>query len=228
MPEMSNAEKVTARNNTLKRATEYQKSIGNAEGLKDNILQLVIKNLTPAKVDWRTKLSDCLSKSRYAVANHKTNYSYRKVNRRLGNKDIGPGMLSYKPKVMLGIDVSGSVSEDEHLSMLAEIDDIIRQQSHSVEIFAMDVEVDKIQTVSNVNQIKLFEGGGTALECGFKYVKELPKSKRPDIFIVMTDGENYWDRAKEYILSGMKYIVLSTQSSKFLEDVDFAEVIVID
>ena len=228
MPEMSNAEKVTARNNTLKRATEYQKSIGNVEGLRNNILQLVIKNLTPAKVDWRTKLSDCLSKSRYAVANHKTNYSYRKVNRRLGNKDIGPGMLSYKPKVMLGIDVSGSVSEDEHLSMLTEIDDIIRQQSHSVEIFAMDVEVDKIQTVSNVNQIKLFEGGGTALECGFKYVKELPKSKRPDIFIVMTDGENYWDRAKEYILSGMKYIVLSTQSSKFLEDVDFAEVIVID
>lgn len=227
LPEMSNAEKVTALNNTFQRAVEHQKSIGNAEGLKDNILQYVIKALTPAKVDWRSKLSNILSTTRYAIANRKTDYSYRKVNRRVGNKDIAPGSISYKPKVMLGIDVSGSVSEDEHLSMLAEIDDIIRQQSQNIEVFAMDTEMGDIQTVNSVNKIKLFNGGGTALECGFRYVKELPKVKRPDIFVVFSDGENYWKKCKEYILNSVKYIVISTQNSEYLKDIDFGEVIVI-
>lgn len=227
LPEMSNQEKVTALNNTFQRAVEHQKAIGNAAGLKDDILQFVIRSLTPAKVDWRQKLSSILSRTRYAISNRKTDYSYRKINRRVGNKDIAPGSLSYKPKVMLGIDVSGSVSEDEHLSMLSEIDDIIRQQSQNIEVFAMDTEMGDIQTVNSVNKIKLFNGGGTALECGFRYVKELPKAKRPDIFVVFSDGENYWKNCKEYILNSVKYIVISTQNSEYLKDIDFGEVIVI-
>ena len=84
-----------------------------------------------------------------------------------------------------------------------------------------------IQTVNSVDKIKLFNGGGTALECGFKYVKELPKVKRPDIFVVFSDGENYWKNCKEYILNSVKYIVISTQNSEYLKDIDFGEVIVI-
>ena len=228
LPEMSNAEKVTALNNTFQRAVEHQKSIGNAEGLKDNILQYVIRALTPAKVDWRSKLSNILSNTRYAIANRKTDYSYRKVNRRVGNKDIAPGSISYKPKVMLGIDVSGSVSEEEHFRMLSEVDAIIRQQCQHIEVFAMDTSVGDIQTVNSVDKIKLFAGGGTQLECGFEYVKNLRKQKRPDIFIVFTDGENIWKDCKPYIVRGMKYIIISTHDSSLLDDIDFGEVIVIN
>jgi len=214
--------------NTLRRAVEHMKSIGNVAGLKDDILQLVIRSLTPAKADWRHVLSECISRARYAVANHKMDYSYRKINRRAGNKDISPGLLSYKPKVMIGIDVSGSVSNDEHLKMLSEVDEIIRQQAHSVEVFAMDTEVSNIQIIQNVNQIKLFNGGGTALECGFAFVKDLSKTKRPDIFVVFSDGENMWDNSKEHLIQSIKYVVVSTSNTKYLEQIDFAELIIID
>ena len=224
MGEMSNAEKVTVRNTTLQKACEYQKSIGTAAGLKDSLLQFVINKLTPAKVDWRKQLSNYISKHRYNIAIGKNDYSYRRVNRRLNNDDIGPGMISYSPKICIGVDISGSMSEKDYLKVLTEIDEIIRHQSKQISIFAMDIEVSNIQTVSSIHQLKLPKnGGGTSLDCGFDYVKNLPKHKRPDIFIVMTDGCNYWDNVKPYIVRDIKYIVVSTTNSYYLSSIDFGD-----
>ena len=67
-------------------------------------------------------------------------------------------------------------------------------------------------------------GGGIAgLSCAW-----LIKQKRPDIFIVFTDGENIWKDCKPYIVRGMKYIIISTHDSSLLDDIDFGEVIVIN
>lgn len=228
VPQLSPAEKVTALSNTMINATNYQKSIGNVAALKDTVLQSVIKALKPAKVNWRQQLSKIIGRHRADIANHKIDFSYRRVNRRMSENDIAPGYISYKPKVMVGIDVSGSMGEDDYKSLLNEIESIIHTQCSNIKLFLMDTKVSDIQTVRHVNEIKWKLGGGTALECGFKYIANLNKHRRPDMFIVCTDGVNDWDDCKPFILPGVHYVVLSTTDSSLLKQINFAEVITIE
>lgn len=228
VPRLSPAEKVTALSNTMINATYYQKSIGNVSALKDAVLQSVINALKPSKVDWKQQLSKIVGRHRANIANHKIDFSYRRVNRRMSENDIAPGYISYKPRVMVGIDVSGSMGEDDYRSLLNELESIIHTQCSNIKLFLMDTKVSDIQTVRHVNEIKWKLGGGTALECGFKYIANLNKHRRPDIFIVCTDGVNDWDDCKPFILPGVHYVVLSTTDSSLLKQINFAEVITIE
>ena len=133
-----------------------------------------------------------------------SDYSYRRVSRRHTNTDyIMPGMVAYQPSVLLGVDTSGSMREEDYLKFLSEASDLVKRASRSspMDYFCIDAEVQSPRRFRSVRDITFSGGGGTDMSKAFEYVNTLPKGRRPDIFVLTTDGGTDWDECFNAIQS---------------------------
>jgi len=140
------------------------------------------------KIPWDRELrSRFLSSAARAIG--KTDFTYSKGSRRAAcTKAILPGMVSYKPKVALIIDTSGSMSEKELSMCLAEVKGLLRALASRVTVYVADATVHSKNSVASIGEIKLMGGGGT--DMGFA-IREADKD-RPDIIVVLSDFYTPW------------------------------------
>ena len=192
------SEQQIAKKNTAIRTAEAAEAARQAgDGALANFFDYARKNMQPPKVNWRNILRKILASNVDAIVKGKSDYSYKRTSRRLSDsKFIFPGMVTYQPKLMMGVDTSGSMSEEDHRRAIREIEGIIKsvnRNKDSLRIFSVDTEVKNCRPVSDVNKLRLQGGGGTQMGVGVDYCRTLPKKEIPDLYICATDGFVPWD-----------------------------------
>lgn len=202
-------EKEMARTGAQAKAMEQAKMRGN-HGSDFN--DFILDSLIPPKVQWEAILSNIISKSFNTIITGKTDFSYRRPNRRNHpNGFILPGSIAYAPHGIIGCDTSGSMLEKDYAEALGEVEGLCRSTKGSkLDFITVDTEITDIQPVSNAADLNLSGGGGTCMNVFYKYVNELPRAKRPDFTVLMTDAYIDWEESVEEMDPNIHNIILVT------------------
>lgn len=168
------------------------------------------------KINWKQLLASTLQSM------IKDTYNYIKVAKRaiaISNRNKILGLLGILPvasgqqvrlptlknnvavDALCGIDVSGSIGDDDRAVFLSEVRSIMRTfKKFKITVLIFDTDVKKVGVFddNNINEIDDFArtltgGGGTLFGCVWDYIKE--HSLKPERIIFFTDGypnNNYW------------------------------------
>lgn len=159
-------------------------------------VQRMISELSEPRINWRIFLQE--------VANGQvmTDYTRKRPNRRLPMAQYGfafPTMESEDHvEFSLGIDTSGSISQDMLRDFVSEVHGIVEQfSSFTVHIWCYDTKVynHQVFTQDNIDEFETYEimgGGGTDFMSNYEYMKEIDHV--PTTFVNLTDGypHNSW------------------------------------
>jgi predicted metal-dependent peptidase len=145
-------------------------------------------------VNWRARLGATIRRGLSTVAGQ-VDFSYRRPSRRAGayTDIVPPSMVRAVPDTVLVIDTSGSVTNDVLNRLLAEVTGIIESVAgpdRRLRAFCCDVHPHAVQAVRRASDIELVGGGGTDMRAGIAAAMAL--RPRPDLVIVLTDGETPW------------------------------------
>lgn len=213
----SEVDKSIARRNTATRIREEaREKRRQGNGAAADLLELMLGFMQPPKVDWRKIFRQAVASSIQAIVAGRTDYTYRRPSRRFAQSEfIFPGMVSYKPSVMIGVDTSGSMSADDYRATLYEVEGVLRGSSNGAktQFFCIDTTIKDVKRVGSVKEINLTGGGGTDMSMGWVFVNSLKKKDRPDLFILATDGYTDWGSIEDQLaIAGKTYksIILVT------------------
>lgn len=217
----SDIEQTIARENTRARVVEELNS-GSSRGYgsNDEFLRLSVEMMKPPKIDWRHILRTVMNRAYSSSMIGRSHTSYKRVNRRYTQGSvIFPGTVDYAPKVLFGIDTSGSMGNEDYANVLPEIESIIKgaaKQKDGLKVFSVDTNIKNVEPVSSVEKINLFGGGGTDMSVAFQYANNLKKSETPQITVLATDGWTDWNAVIDE-LSHAPYIsvILVTQKESY-------------
>lgn len=149
--------------------------------------------LGPAKIPWQTKLAK-VARAAIAYRPGAVDYRWSKPSRRqaaLGwgpGRPVIPGFISPVPNVMVALDTSGSMGEDDVRIALEETKGILAAVGSDVAWVACDAAVHVNQRVRSVQDaVKLVKGGGgTDFHPIFEAASKA--APRPELLVICTDG----------------------------------------
>jgi predicted metal-dependent peptidase len=148
-----------------------------------------------SRVDWRRTLAAeirrCISDVRGQV-----DYSYRKPSRRSGATPqvVLPALRRPQPEVVVVCDTSASMGDERLEQVLAEVEALLRSVGvGGLAVLSVDTEVHRARRVQQASQVELIGGGGTDMGAGI--TAALQRRPRPDVIVVLTDGETPWPPA---------------------------------
>ncbi len=147
---------------------------------------------------WRELLGAAV-RSATSGAGAGEDYSYGRPSRRsVGVPGVVlPSLRRRPPRVSVVIDTSGSVSDTELGSALLEVAAISRAvggRRDLVTVVPCDAAARIAHPLCQAEGIPLLGGGGTDLRAGF--ARALRTSPRPDVIVVLTDGQTPWPPAR--------------------------------
>ena len=148
----------------------------------------LINDFTEPKMNWR----ELLRMNIQSIL--KSNFSFNRPNRKSQHSGaILPGLMNQETiDICVGIDMSGSISNDMAQDFLSEVKGIMDEYvDFKVNIWCFDTQVynQKLYTSDNVEGIEEYEckgGGGTLFEANWEFMKE--EDITPKKFIMFTDG----------------------------------------
>lgn len=167
----------------LVRAAMQSKQRGDAAGSIPGDVQLFLDNLLNPKLPWTTILR------KYLKVFDKSNYSFRRPNRRFMPEHYLPSMDGTKLlNLAIAVDISGSVSDEDFKRMISEIHGILRMMKPDmITLLQFDTEiksVHKVKSVRELSQVEFKGRGGTRVEPVFKWADD----NNPQAMIIFTDG----------------------------------------
>ncbi len=151
------------------------------------IMKRLVEILLQPRLPWRALLA------RYMTAVARDDYSYLRPSTRRGHPAIFPTLKSNEVNVLVGLDVSGSVSDKELNDCLAEINAIKGQMRARITLIACDSDiVEGFPTIfepwEEATLPKEIAGGGTTdFRPVFNWVEQ--QDRQPDIVIYFTDTQ---------------------------------------
>jgi len=198
-PRLSEAEKKAIRDEVKEAVLQAAQAVG-AGNLPAGVKRLV-KDLTEPMIGWKELLEQQIQST------IKNDFTFARPSRKGWHMDaIMPGMKPGETiDVVVAIDQSGSISQDDSKCFLSEIKGIMDSYNeYKIRVWCFDTEIyaDKEFTSDNMEDIMHYEPqgcGGTAFEANWEYMKE--HGIEPKKFIMFTDGmpgdswgdENYCD-----------------------------------
>lgn len=159
-------------------ANSVNKSCGNIPGEIASLLKSLEKE--PAKFDWRGYLR------RFSGGSQKV---YTKKLRRKPNKrfDENPGLkIKQRRHMLLAIDTSGSVNEEELKEFFNEIDHI-HKTGTEITVVQCDTAISNISAYKPNQDIKIYGRGGTSFQPVIDYYNE--NFHKYTSLVYFTDGE---------------------------------------
>ncbi len=150
-----------------------------------------VNELLEPKVNWREQLRDFVN----ATCKNKDKTSWKRPHKRFIGHDIYmPSMVGESiGQIVVGIDTSGSIGQQELNEFLTEVVAICDDVSpSSIELLYWDTHVAGHETYNQGDYKGLFEstkpagGGGTHVGCVNQYIKD--KRIQPEAIIILTDG----------------------------------------
>ena len=170
--------------NTLRDFTE--KFISNAE--KGSIplqLENMIASLRSSKSElpWNIYLKRLIG----TVESHKKKTITRRNRRQPNRLDLKGEIRNHKAEIIVAIDISGSISDEEFKQAIKEVLSIVKNYNHEITIIECDNEIRRTYKVSNVRDVKdrVASGGGTRFTPVFNYANK----KRANLLVYFTDGK---------------------------------------
>jgi predicted metal-dependent peptidase len=134
------------------------------------------------KTNWRSILKSYIGRN---TSSERTT-TRNKPNRRMGF--MAPGMKRLEsPKVLVGIDHSGSVSDSMVSSFEDELRGILSALAERTEVAYFDTQIHSVEKLRDTRgrDTTRRASGGTDFSCLMKYAEEA----KPDVVVVLTDGE---------------------------------------
>ena len=187
------------------------------------------------KVNWRKELAGSFRASLSNISGRK-DYLYTRPSRRQGAMRQGnpelilPAMRKpAPPPVAVVVDTSGSISREDIIDFLSEVDGIARANgvAHGLYVIPCDAAVGPIQKIKSrgmIENLQLPGGGGTDLVVGIEAACKI--TPIPRVLIIFTDGYTPWPSEINQKLDKV-IVCLTTEHAK--SDVpDWAEVIMIE
>lgn len=141
---------------------------------------IVIEEIVAAKFDWRGYIR------RFTGVSSKvfTKKIRRKENRRFSDN---PGLkIKMRQHMLLAIDTSGSVSNDELLEFMNEIHHIYKA-GVDITIIQCDTQIKSIEEYKGKSDLKVHGRGGTSFDPVLEYYNE--NNKKYTSLVYFTDGE---------------------------------------
>ncbi len=165
--------------------TIFSQYPGNKPNYVNQILNIV--NAKPI-IKWQTVLKRYLQSS----SKVKLTTSINKISKRF---NVAPGIKKFrKQKILIAIDISGSINDKDLTEFFTEIKSIWNQ-GHTIEIIEVDTEIHKSWIYKGKNPDKITEGGGTDFNDAITYAN----TSKPNIFMYFTDGHASKPKVKSYV-----------------------------
>ncbi len=160
-------------------AEEVIKARGYLPGEISNIYHR-ITNPEPPKFDWRKYIRNFIGNS-YQV---ETRTSRKKLNKRFPDFPA----MKFKPKkhILVAIDTSGSVSNDELVEFFNEIRHI-HKTGTEITVLQCDTQINSIEKYNPKKDVKVQGRGGTEFNPVLEYYNE--NTKKFTCLVYLTDGE---------------------------------------
>ena len=151
-------------------------------------IQRLIKDMTEPKMNWRELVRQEIQS---IVRN---DYSFQRPNRKSWHSGaILPGMKEATTiDVAIGMDMSGSIGDEDARVFLSEIKGIMDQyEDFKINLWCFDTEIYNHKEITHDESHELEEyepqgGGGTDFEVNFQFMKDA--GIQPKKFIMFTDG----------------------------------------
>jgi len=154
--------------------------------LEGDMARMVDFLLQP-KLPWRMLLA------RYMSMTARDDYSYSRPSTRRGDPAVYPSMRSSETSVVVVIDTSGSISQDEIQEFISEIDAIKSQVRARITLLTCDSELNYgcpwyfEPWDEFAKDIEIRGGGGTSFRPAFDWVDA--QDRMPDLLLYFTDAE---------------------------------------
>lgn len=138
--------------------------------------------------DWRQLVSRQVG----TIAAGREEVAYRFSRRQPWRMEL-PGIVSrLVPKLLVFVDNSGSVTDDELNFALSEISHLANNDQFPLEICPFDARVhsEKRQRVNNGSRVKFQRvgGGGTSFQCIFDFLHQQHTNPANSLVLIITDG----------------------------------------
>lgn len=168
----------------LVRAKIQSKMAGDKPGTIPGDIELFLEKLLNPKLTWQQLL-----RKWFQIAFGKTDYSFKKPNRRFFPRYYMPTMIGEKIiEFAVAVDISGSVSDHEFTVFVSEVASMLKMlRPERITILQFDTEIQHVDTVRSVNEllkIKFTGRGGTMI----KPVLEWANTHKPKLLLVFSDG----------------------------------------
>ena len=171
----------------LKDAVLQAAQAAGADNLPGDIKRMV-NDLTRPKMDWKDLLHVQIESSL------RSDYSFMRPNRKAWHMDaILPGIRDgERLDVAIGIDASGSISDNMVREMLTEVDGIMNgYDAYNIHIWQFDTKVFGYDVFTHedgkdIRNYKVDGGGGTEFMINWKFMRE--QGIEPKQLIIFTDG----------------------------------------
>ena len=158
---------------------------GNVSG---NIVGEIKELIKTREIPWRRKLSMYLSKYVYDPGNIYENTWSRRNRRELPL----PGIRKKSKKIVVTVDTSGSIGDDDIKAFFGQIEKIVKDYSQMT-LIQWDTAVKNVSQYrkGDWRKIKVHGRGGTDVQDLYNHVHE--KMKNTSILVNFTDGYFNWD-----------------------------------
>jgi predicted metal-dependent peptidase len=150
--------------------------------------------LLQPRLPWRMLLQ------RYMSMTARDDYSYSRPSSRRGNPAVYPSMRSSETSVVVVVDTSGSISEDEINEFMTEIDAIKSHVRARITLLACDTELDTgcpwyFEPWDEFSQdIEIHGGGGTNFTPPFEWLET--QDRAPDLLVYFTDARGIFPKVE--------------------------------
>lgn len=111
----------------------------------------------------------------------------RKNRRQPERLDLQGELKSHKAKIMVALDISGSISDAEFYQAIKEVMSIVKNYNHEITVVECDNEIRRAYDVKSIKDIKdrINIKGGTRFTPVFEYAN----TKKVNLLIYFTDGK---------------------------------------
>lgn len=169
---------------TLQEFTE--KFINNAQkGSIPNYLASIISSLKNSKgeLPWNLYLQRLMG----AVESNNKKTITRRNRRQPDRLDLRGQLSSHKAKIVVALDISGSISDQEFNQAIKEVLAIVKNYKHEITIVECDSEIRRVYNVKSVKDIKdrINIRGGTRFTPVFEYANH----HKVNLLVYFTDGK---------------------------------------
>jgi len=162
------------------------KFIDNAQ--KDSIpnyLESMISSLKNSKgeLPWNLYLKRLMG----SVESNKKKTITRRNRRQPDRLDLRGQLRSHKAKIVVALDISGSISDEEFNQAIKEVLHIVKNYNHEITIIECDSEIRRVYNVKSVKDIKdrINIRGGTRFTPVFEYAN----NNKVNLLVYFTDGK---------------------------------------
>ena len=169
---------------TLKEFTE--KFISNSQkGSVPAYLEGMISSLKNSRgeLPWNLYLKSLMG----TVLSNKKKTITRRNRRQPERLDLRGQLDSFKAKIVVALDISGSISDEEFSQAIKEVLDIVKNYNHEITIIECDSEIRRAYKVNSIKDIRdrINTRGGTKFTPVFEYAN----NNKVNLLVYFTDGK---------------------------------------